>query len=287
MLHHEDFVEHYKEVRRGLCSSSDKSLMFVTVDWSSAIEFRSRRQDGREFFNKVVRQMMGMSISIPGRPGGGREYVHGYIKEAGFPKTAVRTTFCVEYLLAKCLDIYKEEVGLFPSKLVLAMDTAQHFRNKVLICRLLRDSVLTKKVKVELMWSPENHGKTELDGSFRLAKSWVADINGADYVKNGAMDLVGAISSCYDQRRNYHGCVVPEMSLARPFGVQGIRRIILDQVKSVHSIADDGCNLQINKYFSKLDFCKGRVVTARFQQEGYQEKPGRSRWMTRSSHQVK
>ena len=150
-------------------------------DWASPVKPTSQVGTSYEFFSTTMLvNILGAHMFAPHAPKGGI-FFHGVGQPPSlYKKTAAATLHAVMSMLRLVLGKLTSGVDIdatLPKRITLWFDTASHFRNHLLIAtlpnRLLREFDFLDSVRVA--YHCEYHGKTSLDGSFALARRWIAN----------------------------------------------------------------------------------------------------------------
>ena len=141
---------------------------------------RLGRRDGTEIlptiFNPTRLEMMGMVIPLPRKSGQTRDlvHIHAYHLRAHVSKNGHRSATAIEERLVVATKLYRERRKINPHECDMWMDTAKHYRNKLLMYHMLVASSAFSQARATLMWFAEHRGKTVLDASLRWARRWVS-----------------------------------------------------------------------------------------------------------------
>ena len=276
LVQHEKLKELLHQVRENaLNNSASNDTLSVVLDWSAPVEFREFRQTSHSFHQKNTYAMLGACASFPGVEGDrGRSlhYFHGFEPIRGCHKDSVRTALHSGFLIDRCVKRFEDITGSGPQKILVFMDCAMHFRNKVVAQFLCSDALFTARSSVTLVWTAEYHGKTCLDGSFYDAKQWVK--TKGDF--KPAAGLKSAVEQAYRGKLNYTGLVLPTVDEDRPFGIEGVRRARIPNMAATYSLKLEGRSFVLNHLLTSLKFCKGSRVPARFDASSYLHKKPKS-----------
>lgn len=241
---HEDLAATLSnECKKSLTGDEDKSKIICIVDWAGKMETKSFRQDAAEFYNPTRLEMMGMVISLPRNGGQTRDlvYIHAYDLRARVRKNGHRSATAIEECLVVARKLHYERQKRNPRKFDIWMDTARHYRNKLLMYHMLVASSAASQGQVTLKWFAEHHGKTVLDASFRWARRWVSERVDYGSVKRGEITMEKSIIGAYrnadgKERDNYKVHFLAHPNALGHFAY-GRRSLNISHVSSVHELS--------------------------------------------------
>ena len=220
---------------RHMMDPPDNSLS-VLIDWSGAVEARSFRNTTLEFHSPIYMQMIGTWASFRDRGGEvRRKYFHGYDK-AGVArsKDGGWVSEAALYMVGQACEWY----GGIPNCLNIWFDTAQHFRNKVVLYEVPTALAGPWAKRAELNFHAEHHGKTGLDGSFRRAKARVRELVDLAEIKAGVQTMEEAILVAYQKANEgtveEYGAVFLPAPTGRPK-----RQLRIREVRKINRITTD------------------------------------------------
>ena len=219
----------------------DAGKIVMVADWAGRVEVRSHRSDAHEYFHSQPLQMLGALVSMH-RGGGERHtrYIHAYDLRPRVAKNAYRSTSALEQCIQEAMKMHRAGSGVPPKSVQIWMDTARHFRAKLLMYHLLWGTDIAKTVKVELRFFAEHHGKTALDASFRLAREWVSTHVDYAKVKSGLVTMRDAVAGAYSTggaKRYQPIFLKPPSACAFRYG---FRKLIVEETSAVHEMAVAG-----------------------------------------------
>ena len=248
----------HAECQTTLKEDADKHKLICAADWAGKVETKSNRQTSDEFFNPTRLEMMGLLISIPQKDGRERKlvYIHAYDLRARVRKNGFRSATAIEECLVVAKTLYRETWNRYPLSIEIWMDTARHFRCKLLMYHMLIASRASIRWHVTLKWFVEHHGKSILDSSFRLARSWVAEYIDYGSVKRKEVTMEKSIIKAYKNgsggdRPNYKAIFLNSPNDLGYFNY-GRRALTIPNVGSVHELScrkGDNATIAINKSY--------------------------------------
>ena len=231
------------ECQTALKEDGDKHKIICVADWAGEIEIKSNRQSSDEFFNPTRLEMMGLLVSIPQENSNQRKlvYIHAYDLRARVRKNGFRSATAIEECLVVAKSIYRETWNRYPLSIEIWMDAAKHFRRKLLMYHLPIASEVSIRSHVTLKWFVEHHGKSILDSSFRLARSWVAEYSDYGSVKRQGVTIEKSIINAYKNgsggdRPNYKAIFLSSPNDLGYFQY-GRRALTIPNVGSAHELS--------------------------------------------------
>ena len=184
-----------------------------------------------------------MVIPLPRKSGQTRDlvHIHAYHLRAHVSKNGHRSATAIEECLVVAKKLYYERRKINPRKFDIWMDTAKHYRNKLLMYHMLVASSAASQGRVTLKWFAEHHGKTVLDASFRWARRWVSERVDYGSVKREEITMQKSIIEAYrnadgEERGNYKVRFLAHPNALGRFAY-GRRSLNISHVGSVHELS--------------------------------------------------
>ena len=106
--------------------------------------------------------MMGMVVSLPRKSGQTRDlvHIHAYHLRAHVSKNGHRSATAIEECLVVAKNLFYERWKKNPREFNILMDTAKHYRNRLLMYHMIVASAAASQGRATLKWFAKHRGET-------------------------------------------------------------------------------------------------------------------------------